>query len=70
MYDRISELWRDAQRGLVPWEAVRKRIGCYIETASVMHNTEQIAEMLFLLQITIAYQIIKWEKRRKLQLVR
>lgn len=68
--NKIQELWALAQCRKLPWQDVYKHLSIYFETMVVMREHESIQELIFLMELTIQYQINRWEQRRKLWVVR
>lgn len=68
--NRIQELWAKAQKREITWQEVYKRLSIYFETMVVMREYEAIQDLIFLMEITLKYQVIRWEQRRKFSVVR
>lgn len=68
--NRIQELWAKAQKREISWQEVYRRLAIYFETMVVMREHESISDLVCLMEVSVQYQVIRWEQRRKLQIVR
>lgn len=68
--NRVQELWAKAHKREITWQEVYKRLSIYFETMVVMREYEAIQDLIFLMEITLKYQVIRWEQKRKFRVVR